>query len=392
MSRKHRGKLTAPPALFPPRAVDPEGPAQPPDEIGPIWLPDPADLDLPPPTFTHNSGAEVAGHDDLRFISINVNGGMLAMPAPGLPTRLQHILHGASHTNTDFILLQDTRVTWQQAEYFEYLCAPWVVYQSPAPTSATGGCAILTRGHWARRDFGVAIFPDGRGIHIEVKGQGMLHLAILNLYCWPGSAEESPATRLLPTSAYSKNKVLFECCTDLLTPALARNRFLIAGGDLNMVLHAERDRANQCNDGDICAQNLLRDFTARLRIEPPSLDPLAADSVAWPATFHVGQPTATRLDYLMLPSAHVSASRGVATWSPRCIDTDHSAIMLTVCRSAALGKLTDASRRHIPRATRNITPFLTAKEAGPTWTEETGKLDYRYSRLTAILDEDLRPG
>ena len=66
--------------------------------------------------------------------------------------------------------------------------------------------------------------------------------------------------------------------------------------------------------------------------------------------------------------------------------------MLTICRSAALGKLTDASRRHVPRATRNITPFLTAKEAGPAWTEETGKLEYRYSRLTAILAEDLRPG
>ena len=85
----------------------------------------------------------------------------------------------------------------------------------------------------------------------------MLHLAILNLYCWPGSAEKSPATRLDLTSALKKNKDLFECCVDLLSPALARNQFLIAGGDLNMVLHAERDRANQCDAGDICAQNLL---------------------------------------------------------------------------------------------------------------------------------------
>ena len=116
------------------------------------------------------------------------------MPAPGLPTRLQTILHGASHTNTDFILLQDTRVTWEQASYFSYLCAPWVVFQSPAPTSATGGCAILTRGHWARRDYSVALFPDGRGIHISVRGQGLQYLALLNLYCWPGAADESPAT------------------------------------------------------------------------------------------------------------------------------------------------------------------------------------------------------
>ena len=89
------------------------------------------------------------------------------MPVPGLPTRLQTILHGASHTNTDFILLQDTRVTWEQASYFSYLCAPWVVFQSPAPTSATGGCAILTRKHWARGDYSVALFPDGRGIHLK---------------------------------------------------------------------------------------------------------------------------------------------------------------------------------------------------------------------------------
>ena len=125
--------------------------------MGPIWLPDPATLDLPAPTFAHNSGAEVAGHDDLRFISLNVSGGMLAMPVPGLPTRLQTILHGASHTNTDFIFLQDTRVTWEQASYFAYLCAPWVVFQSPAPTSATGGCAMITRGYWARRDYSVAL-------------------------------------------------------------------------------------------------------------------------------------------------------------------------------------------------------------------------------------------
>ena len=77
----------------------------------------------------------------------------------------------------------------------------------------------------------------------------------------------------------------------------------------------------------------------------------------------------TRLDYLMIPAASIAASRGVATWSPGCIDSDHSVIMLTLCRSAALGKLTDASRKHRQQTTRNVTPFLTAKEARPTWTE-----------------------
>jgi hypothetical protein len=164
------------------------------------------------------------------------------------------------------------------------------------------------------------------------------------------------------------------------------------GGNLNMVLHAERDRASPSDQGDIRAQDLLRDFTAQLCIAPPSLDRLEADHAAWPATYHVGQATATRLDYLMLPTAHVSASRGVATWSPGCIDTDHSVIMLTVCRYAALGRLTDASRKHRQQTTRNVTPLLTAKEAGPTWTEECAKLDRKFLRLTAILAEDLRPG
>ena len=123
-------------------------------------------------------------------------------------------LHGASHTNTNFIFLQDTPVTAEQAGWFEYLCRPWAVFQSPSPTNATGGCAILTRGHWAQRDYGVALFPDGRGIHIEVRGHGTRYLALLNLYCWPGAADETPAVRLLPTSAYKKNQDLFECCAD----------------------------------------------------------------------------------------------------------------------------------------------------------------------------------
>ena len=50
------------------------------------------------------------------------------MPARGLPTVLQTILHGASLTNTDFIFLQDTRVTVEQAAWFEYLCYPWAVF------------------------------------------------------------------------------------------------------------------------------------------------------------------------------------------------------------------------------------------------------------------------
>ena len=133
-----------------------------------------------------------------------------------------------------------------------------------------------------------------------------------------------------------------------------------------MVLHAERDRASPSDQGDIRAQDLLRDFSSRLHITPPSLDRLEADHAPWPATYHVGQATATRLDYLMIPAASVAASRGVATWSPGCIDSDHSVIMLTICRSAALGKLTDASRKHRQQTTRNVTPFLTAKEAGPT--------------------------
>ena len=94
-------------------------------------------------------------------------------------------------TDTDFIYLQDTRVTVAQASYFEHFCWPWRVFQNPAPSSATGGCAILTRGHWASRNFTRALLPDGRGIHLEVKGQGQRCLALLNLYCWPGSASES---------------------------------------------------------------------------------------------------------------------------------------------------------------------------------------------------------
>ena len=116
----------------------------------------------------------------------------------------------------------------------------------------------------------------------------MHYLALLNMYCWPGAADESPTTRLEPTSAFKKNQDLFNCCTELLTPALARNHFLVMGGDLNMVLHAERDRASPSDQGDIRAQDLLRDFSSRLRISPPSLDRVEADHAPWPATYHVG--------------------------------------------------------------------------------------------------------
>jgi exonuclease III len=286
-------------------------------------------------------------------MSINVGGVMLAMPVPNLPTALQTILHGPSHTNTDFIFLQDTRVTAEQASWFEYLCRPWAVFQSPSPTNTTGGCAIITRGHWAQRDYGVALFPDGRGIHIEVRGHGMHYLALLNLYCWPGAADETPAVRLSPQSAYKKNQDLFECCADVLSTAVAHNRFLVLGGDMNMVLHAARDRASPSNGGDLCAQDLLRDFTAKLRVAPPRLEPRIADDPhrPWPATFRVGGPQATRLDYLMLPTFHASASRGVATWTARSVHSDHSVIMLTFCRDATLGKLRESDRQHRPAGT-----------------------------------------
>jgi len=255
-----------------PQAVDLGAQATPPTEdgtIGPIWRPDPATLDLPPPTFAHNSGTFAAAEQDIRIMSVNTNGNMMSPPAPGLPTALQTILHGASVTDTDFIYLQDTRVTYAQAGYFEYLCWPWRVFQNPAPTTATGGCAILTRGHWATRDFTRALLPDGRGIHLEVKGQGQRYLALLNLYCWPASASESPTTRLDPTSAFRKNQDIFDTCVTLLAPALSRGRFLVLGGDLNMVLNAARDRAAGAPAGHLRVQEQLRDFCARLRVAPP---------------------------------------------------------------------------------------------------------------------------
>ena len=389
-----QGAPSATSATFSPQAAALGGPASPSDEtgtIGPLWRPDPATLDLPPPTFAHNSGTFAASEHDVRVMSVNTCGNMMAAPAPGLPTPLQTILHGASVTHTDFIFLQDTRVTVAQAGFFEYLCWPWRVFQNPAPSSATGGCAILTRGHWAARDFGRALLPDGRGIHLEVKGQGRQYLALLNLYCWPGAASESPSARLDPCSAFRKNQAIFDTCVTLLAPALARGRFLVMGGDLNMVLHAARDRAGGATEGHLKAQDMLRDCCARLRVAPPRLEGGASDATAWPPTHLVGTDQATRLDYLMIPKYHAEASRGVATWTPRCIHTDHSVIMVTFNRHAALGDLDATDRRHAAAGQRHVTPFLTAEEAGPDWGTATAKLSQQYESIAATLNEP-RPG
>ena len=372
-----------------PQATGLGDPASPPTEdgtIGPMWRPDPATLDLPLPTFAHNSGTFAATEHDVRIMSLNTCGNMMAFPAPGLPTVLQTILHGASVTNTDFIFLQDTRVTVAQAGFFEYLCWPWRVFQNPAPTTATGGCAILTRGHWAARDFGRALLPDGRGIHLEVKGKGRQYLALLNLYCWPGAASEGPATRLDPCSAFRKNQAIFDTCVTLLSPALSRGRFLVLGGDLNMVLHAARDRVGGATDGHLRAQDMLRDCCARLRVAPPRLEAGASAATAWPHTHLVGTDSATRLDYLMIPKYHAEASRGVATWTPRCIHSDHSVIMITFNRHAALGDLEATDRHHRASGRRHVTPFLTAEEAGPDWTAATARLAPQYERIAATLD------
>ena len=389
-----QGDTAAATAALPPQAAGLGDPASSPTEdetIGPLWRPDPATLDLPPPTFAHNSGTFAASADDIRVMSVNTCGNMMLAPAPGHPTPLQTILHGASVTNTDFIYMQDTRVTFAQASYFEYLCWPWRVFQNPAPTSATGGCAILTRGHWAARDYGRALLPDGRGIHLEVKGQGRQYLALLNLYCWPGSASESPSARLDPCSAFRKNQAIFDTCVTLLSPAVARGRFLVLGGDLNMVLHAARDRVGGASEGHLKAQDMLRDCCARLRVAPPRLEAGATQATVWPHTHLVGTASATRLDYLMMPKYHAEASRGVATWSPRCIPTDHSVIMLTFNRHAAVGNLDDTDRRHAAAARRHVTPFLTAEEAGPEWEAETAKLSDQYDSIAATLDVP-RPG
>ena len=381
------GGAPAPPAP----AEGAPAPALSDDALDPIWRPDPATLDLPPPTFAHNSGTFAATDADVRIMSVNVNGGMLTPPAPGYPTPLQTVLHGAWITDTDFIFLQDTRVTWEQASWFEYLCWPWRVIQNPAPSPSTGGCAILTRGHWAARDFGRGLLPDGRGMLLEVKGKGNRYLALLNLYCWPGAPYESPLARLDPLSAFRKNQVIFDTCVSWLGPALARGRFLVMGGDLNMVLHAARDRAGGATEGHLKAQDMLRDFCARLRVAPPRLEAGATAATAWPPTHLVGTASATRLDYLMMPTHHAEASRGVATWSPRCIPSDHSVVMLTFNRHAALGDLDATDRQHAAAARRSITPFLTAEEAGPEWGELTAKLAEQYERITAALDTP-RPG
>ena len=389
-----QGAPLATTATLSPQAAGLGDPATPSNEdgtIGPLWRPDPATLELPPPTFAHNSGSFAASEHDVRVMSVNTCGNMMLTPAPGLPTPLQTILHGASVTHTDFIFLQDTRVTVEQAGWFEYLCWPWRVFQNPAPTSATGGCAILTRGHWAARDFGRALLPDGRGIHLEVKGKGKQYLALLNLYCWPGAASECPATRLDPCSAFRKNQGIFDTCVTLLAPALARGRFLVLGGDLNMVLHAARDRVGGASEGQLKAQDMLRDFCARLRVAPPRLEAGATDATAWPPTHLVGTDRATRLDYLMIPKYHAEASRGVATWTPRCIHTDHSVIMITFNRHAALGDLDATDRRHAAAGRRHVTPFLTAEEAGPEWATATAKLSPQYESIAATLNEP-RPG
>ena len=137
---------------------------------------------------------------------------------------------------------------------------------------------------------------------------------------------------------------------------------------MNMVLHAKHDRASESTSA-IYERKTLRDFTAKLQVAPPRLNPAVPDDAhtAWPVTFRVGTPQTTRLDYHMLPTYHTSASRGVATWTARCIHTDHSVFMLTFCRSAALGKLPETDRRHRLAGARNVTLFMSALEAGPTW-------------------------
>ena len=93
----------------------------------------------------------------------------------------------------------------------------------------------------------------------------------------------------------------------------------------------------------------------------------------------------------MLPTYHASASRGVATWTARSVHSDHSVIMLTFCSNAALGKLRETDRQHRPAYSRNITPFLTAKEAGPTWGDDSAHLNIRFRSLVNILQQDPRP-
>ena len=133
--------------------------------------------------------------------------------------------------------------------------------------------------------------------------------------------------RLDPNSAFRKNQAIFDTFVLHLAPALGRGRFLVMGEDLNMVLHAARDRAAGAPAGHLRAQDLLRDFIcARLRIASPRLEPGATDATAWPPTHLVGTANAARLDYLMMPKYHAEASHGVTTWSPRCIPTDHSVI------------------------------------------------------------------
>jgi hypothetical protein len=60
--------------------------------------------------------------------------------------------------------------------------------------------------------------------------------------------------------------------------------------------------------------------------------------------------------------------------------------MLTFNRHAALGNLDVTSRRHAAAGQRNVTPFLTAEEAGPEWGEETAKYSAQYERIMATLD------
>ena len=44
------------------------------------------------------------------------------------------------------------------------------------------------------------------------------------------------------------------------------------------------------------------------------------------------------------------------------------------------------ARRHAAAGKRNVTPFLTAEEAGPDWREETAKYSAQYERIMATLD------
>ena len=363
-----------------------------------LWLPEPDTLDLPPPEYAYTSGGTSSPAQDICFFSLNVNGGMLDRPRQGLPTKLQRILHAAACMGVDYILLQDTRVPASMAAYFEHLCRPWRAWISPMPDgAAAGGCITLARGHWARRDHSYALLPDGRGLITEVRGAESKRLATVNVYCWAGAADEPLSAKMDPLSAYAKNVDLLDLVASILAPAIRRNRFVVAGGDFNMHWDATRDRAAPADDGDLAAQAVLHRFADECKLTPGLDATTQGRRLARPATYKVGTPQASRLDYIFLPRYHQGALRLQATLAPRQFDTDHSGIIMAVTRKAALGSMTgDLDRHHRYYHDRQAKPFLSAKEAGTAWTDATAARSSDANRiadaLENILDEGPRQG